>query len=197
MYFYPNSTSNWSTVCFTSSFSQNARVYGSIEDSYTKEKISSVKVIYAPGKGFFTDDNGDFDEQIPYGEYTFVLSLFGYVNDTVDVSINKPQVKLNFSMDTEKLEEVKVVADIIIDRKTPVAFSQIDSKQIAEELASQDLPLLLNTTPGITATQQGGGDGDARITVRGFDQTNVAVMIDGVPVNDIKQDGYTGVIGLA
>jgi hypothetical protein len=32
----------------------------------------------------------------------------------------------------------------------------------------------------------GGGDGDARITIRGFSQRNIAIMIDGVPVNDME-----------
>ena len=45
---------------------------------------------------------------------------------------------------------------------------------------------MLNTTPGVYATQQGGGDGDARVTIRGFDQTNLAVMVDGVPMNDME-----------
>ena len=72
------------------------------------------------------------------------------------------------------------------DRKTPVAFSTIPLKKINEELASQDIPLVLNSTPGVYATQQGGGDGDARITIRGFNQRNVAVMIDGIPVNDME-----------
>ncbi|MDG2263627.1 MAG: TonB-dependent receptor plug domain-containing protein, partial [Flavobacteriales bacterium] len=54
------------------------------------------------------------------------------------------------------------------------------------ELASQDIPMVLNSTPGVYATQSGGGDGDARITIRGFNQRNVAVMIDGIPVNDME-----------
>ena len=36
------------------------------------------------------------------------------------------------------------------------------------------------------ATQGGGGTGDSRISVRGFDQRNVAVLINGVPVNDME-----------
>ena len=59
-------------------------------------------------------------------------------------------------------------------------------KKINEELASQDIPMVLNSTPGVYATQGGGGDGDARITIRGFNQRNVAVMIDGIPVNDME-----------
>jgi outer membrane cobalamin receptor len=46
--------------------------------------------------------------------------------------------------------------------------------------------MILNSTPGVYATQSGGGDGDARITIRGFNQRNVAVMIDGIPVNDME-----------
>ena len=63
---------------------------------------------------------------------------------------------------------MEVVADVAIDRKTPVAFSTIPAKKIEEELAGQDIPMLLNSTPGVYATQQGGGDGDARINIRGF-----------------------------
>jgi hypothetical protein len=53
-------------------------------------------------------------------------------------------------------------------------------------LGSQDIPMALNTTPSVYATQQGGGAGDARINVRGFNQRNVAVMINGVPQNDME-----------
>ena len=33
---------------------------------------------------------------------------------------------------------------------------------------------------------RGGGDGDARINIRGFNQRNIAEMIDGVAVNDME-----------
>ena len=46
--------------------------------------------------------------------------------------------------------------------------------------------MILNTTPSVYATQQGGGAGDARINIRGFNQRNIAVMINGVPQNDME-----------
>jgi iron complex outermembrane receptor protein len=46
--------------------------------------------------------------------------------------------------------------------------------------------MLLNKTPGVYATQQGGGDGDASVTIRGFSSRNVGVLLDGVPVNDME-----------
>ncbi len=63
-------------------------------------------------------------------------------------------------------------------------------------LGSQDIPMILNTTPSVYATQQGGGAGDARINVRGFNQRNVAVMINGVPKMIWRTDGFIGLIGM-
>ena len=39
-------------------------------------------------------------------------------------------------------------------------------------------------------------DGDARITIRGFSQRNVGVMIDGVPLMTWKMAGCIGQTGL-
>jgi outer membrane receptor for Fe3+-dicitrate len=38
----------------------------------------------------------------------------------------------------------------------------------------------------VYATKSGGGFGDSRINIRGFDQKNIAVLINGVPVNDME-----------
>ncbi len=78
------------------------------------------------------------------------------------------------------------VADLAKDRKTPVAVSTIKEAQIIEKLGNQEFPEILNSTPSVYATKGGGGFGDSRINVRGFDQKNTAVMINGVPVNDME-----------
>lgn len=78
------------------------------------------------------------------------------------------------------------VADIAKDRKTPVAVSTIKEAQIIDKLGNQEFPEILNSTPSVYATKGGGGFGDSRINVRGFDQRNTAVMINGVPVNDME-----------
>ena len=89
------------------------------------------------------------------------------------------------SMYTE-LDEIKIISSYAIDRKTPVAYSTLSVKTINEQLGSQELPEVLKMTPAVYATKQGGGVGDARINIRGFDQTNIAVLINGVPVNDME-----------
>ena len=41
----------------------------------------------------------------------------------------------------------------------------------------------MNKTPGVYATKQGGGYGDSRISIRGFDQRKTSFLINGQPVN--------------
>ena len=53
-------------------------------------------------------------------------------------------------------------------------------------MGNQEFPEVLNTTPSVYATKSGGGFGDSKINIRGFAQENIAVMINGVPVNDME-----------
>ncbi len=89
---------------------------------------------------------------------------------------------------SQDIEQVVLtgVADLAKDRKTPVAVSTIKEAQIVERLGNQEFPEILATTPSVYATKGGGGFGDGRINIRGFDTNNTAVMINGVPVNDME-----------
>lgn len=78
------------------------------------------------------------------------------------------------------------VADIAKDRKTPVAVSTIKEAQIVERLGNQEFPEILNTTPSVYATKGGGGFGESKLNIRGFAQENIAVMVNGMPVNDME-----------
>ena len=72
------------------------------------------------------------------------------------------------------------------DRQTPVAVSTLTTSEIEERIGNLELPELLNSTPGVFATGGGGAFGDSRITLRGFQQENIAVLINGMPVNDME-----------
>jgi len=89
---------------------------------------------------------------------------------------------------SKDIEEVILqgVTDIAKDRKTPVAVSTVKAAQIIERLGNQELPEILNTTPSVYATKGGGGFGDSQIVIRGFESRNIAVMVNGMPVNDME-----------
>ncbi len=84
------------------------------------------------------------------------------------------------------IEGMKAFSDQAIAGSTPVAFTELSKEIIAKELGSQDIPLVLNSTPSVYATTDGGAAGDARINVRGFSQRNVSILINGVPTNDVE-----------
>lgn len=90
------------------------------------------------------------------------------------------------SKDIEAVVLVGGVADIAKSRKTPVAVSTIKENTIVEKLGNQEFPEILNSTPSVYSTKAGGGFGDAKINIRGFGNENIAVMINGMPVNDME-----------
>lgn len=162
------------------------KVSGTVYDAVTEETLIGANVVYGNGMGVVTDFDGYYEIQLKPGTYTLKASFVGFEPVSKTVTVKDKPLTIDFKLGSLTLTEVEVTADVAIDRETPVAFSNVSPKQIQRELGSQDLPMVLNSTPGIYATQQGGGDGDARINIRGFSQRNVAVMIDGVPVNDME-----------
>lgn len=137
--------------------------------------------------GAATDDEGKYTiEGVDEGAYTLVCDYVGYATQETEIVVDG-NIEVNFQM-VEYLfsKTISVIADRAKERETPVAFTNVAKAKIEEQLGSQDIPMVLNTTPSVYATQQGGGAGDARVNVRGFNQRNVAIMINGVPVNDME-----------
>jgi hypothetical protein len=161
-------------------------VEGIVKDGSTGETLIGANILAAEGKGTVTDYEGRFTISLPYGSYDLQISYVGYKTINRTVSVSAKPVFLEFEMASVMIDEVIIIADVARTRETPVAFSNVLPKKIEEELGGRDMPMILNSTPGVYATQMGGGEGDARITIRGFDQRNVAVMIDGLPVNDME-----------
>ena len=159
---------------------------GIVKDGSTGETLIGANILSTEGKGTVTDYEGRFTISLPYGSYDLQISYVGYKTINRTVSVSAKPVFLEFEMASVMIDEVIIVADVARTRETPVAFSNVLPKKIEEELGGRDIPMILNSTPGVYATQMGGGEGDARITIRGFDQRNVAVMIDGLPVNDME-----------
>ncbi|MBU1009023.1 MAG: TonB-dependent receptor [Bacteroidetes bacterium] len=169
-------------------FAQKQVVSGVVRDSANSETIVGANVfVKGTTYGAVSDINGNYSLSLDKGAYTLQISFVGYNTTNKSIVVGDKPLKVNINLKSDlQLEEVEVVGDIAKIRETPVAFTTILPARIEERLSGQDIPMILNKTPGVYATQQGGGDGDARVTIRGFSQRNVAVMLDGVPVNDME-----------
>lgn len=165
---------------------QESLVTGIVIDDYTGETLVGANIVYGPGKGTVTNLEGAFEMNVTPGSYELQVSYVGYEMQKRQVEVAEKTIYLEFRLQSMTIDEVVITADVARSRETPIAFTNITPARIEEELAGQDIPMILNSTPGVYATELGGGDGDARITIRGFDQRNLAVMIDGIPVNDME-----------
>ena len=146
-------------------------------------------VVVGTDLGTVSDETGTFILDLGAGDYTITATVIGYEPQSQLVKINEADTDLVMAfvlpLNVIELSDVEVLASRA-DEKTPVAYSMVTKEDMEVRLGSQDIPMILNTTPSVYATQQGGGAGDARINVRGFNQRNVAVMINGVPQNDME-----------
>ncbi len=149
-------------------------------------------VVVGTQQGAMTDFDGKFRVEVESSTGKIRISFVGYEPRTVQFNVLQGETldlgEILLNPDANALAEVVVtsIADLAKDRQTPVAVSTIKMEEIQEKLGNQEFPEILSTTPSIYATKQGGGFGDARINIRGFDTQNSAVMINGVPVNDME-----------
>lgn len=165
---------------------QNYTVSGVVKSQTGEALIGANVFLKGTTLGAASEADGTYKITAPKGRYTIVCSYIGYEKVEYDINLTN-NMEVNFTLREHEFSlSVEVIADRAKEQKTPVAFTDIDKKDIERILGSRDIPLVLNTTPSVFATDNGGGAGDARINVRGFNQRNIAIMINGVPVNDME-----------
>lgn len=157
---------------------------GTVVDE-TGEPITGASVYVTDGKALgVTDIDGNFDVNAPDNAKTLTFSFIGYETATAPAQAQMGTIALKPK--TETLNDVVVTQSLARTRQTPVALSQINAVDIDLKLGNQEFPEILKTTPGVWATKDGGGFGDAKINMRGFKSENLAIMINGIPVNDME-----------
>ncbi len=164
-------------------WAQSIIVTGTVKDAGTGKVLAGANVVVEKtSMGAATDASGSFIiNNVPTGSKV-TASMIGYGSQTLSAG-----AQLEFSLAREALDMTAL--EVLSSRSAasaPVAYTNIKKADMELRLGSRDLPLVLNMTPNVYATGQGGGAGDARINIRGFDQRNFAVMINGVPVNDME-----------
>lgn len=173
-------------------FSQTGSISGKIIDEETGEPLTGATVIVAKTTlGSISDLKGIYKiSNVPAGNQLVQVKYVGFEDFEIQVLVKSGEEtvleEINLKTGSIGLDEIQVFANVVEDRKTPVAASSIGSVAINEQLGAMQLPELLNSTPGVYATQGDGSFGDAYINIRGFGQEEVLFMINGVPVNDME-----------
>lgn len=167
---------------------------GKVVDANTQEAIPGAIVMEIGSKsnGVLTDLNGNFGITIQ-GKSSIKISSVGYITKTIEVGQGRSSLgRIELEEDVQALSEVFVIGsglvDIVKDRQTPIAATTLRGPQLEEKIGNLEFPEALKGVPSVYATSTG-GYGDGSFTVRGFDQSNVLVLVNGQPVNDMEWGG--------
>ena len=170
----------------TIAFSQST-VTGKVFDAELNSPLPGANIIEkGTTNGIISDFDGNFTLKTKSNSGELVISYIGTNSKTIAFSGDTDLGVIALESSQVGLDEIHIIASVAVDRKTPVAVSTIKAQDISLKLSTQEFPEILKSTPGVYATRAGGGYGDGRINLRGFDSQNVAVMINGVPVNDME-----------
>lgn len=160
---------------------------GRVVDEQGEPVIGATITVPGTKIGAVTDIDGQFSIKVANNVKEISIRYIGYKNKAV-----KPQTQfgdIRLEAESTMLKDVVVTQSVAKTRQTPVALSEVSAGTIDVKLGNQEFPEVLKTTPGVWATKDGGGYGDSKINMRGFQAANVAVLINGVPVNDMEWGG--------
>ena len=178
------------SICSAAAFAQTT-VKGQLVDSETGEPLVGAAVmVEGTSQGTVTDIDGYFKQGVAQGG-TLVFKYVGFKDLKKKITQKGASVDLGvikMDPDAVMLADVTITSSVAVARKTPVAVSTVDPVFIEDRLGSQEFPEILKSTPGIYTTKDGGGYGDAKTTVRGFKSENVAMMVNGVPMNGMENN---------
>jgi len=86
-----------------------------------------------------------------------------------------------------RTETIEVEALRGIERLTPVTFQNINRENIEKRYWMQDLPVFLSGNTSINSYSESGASiGYSYLSIRGFDQKRISILINGIPQNDAE-----------
>lgn len=179
------------TVCSIATAVAQATLKGRVVDADNSEPLIGATVsVSGTSLGTITDVDGNFSFEVKGSKATLVFSYVGYNEVRREVKLSGRTVDLGeiaMKPDAIGLDEVSVIASIIkSDRQTPIPISNVKLATIEEKVGNLEFPELLKSTPSVYVTRESGGYGDSRINMRGFDSSNLGILINGVPINGME-----------
>ena len=170
-------------ILFTSNIYANSIImHGKVIDA-TNTPIQGVN-IFSNTIGTTSNADGYFSITIPRGN-NVVFQHIGY--KTLEKVPTSEFVLVRMNINILEGKNIHISANRAIPGITPVAYSSLTPDEIDNHFTLEDVPMILSYEPGVYAySESGNGTGYTYVSIRGFDQSEIAVMIDNVPMNDNK-----------
>ncbi|MDP8269205.1 MAG: TonB-dependent receptor [Candidatus Tenebribacter davisii] len=161
---------------------------GKITDAQTGKPIAQVSVyVETMNISAVSDAKGEYKMNfIKPANFEIFFERIGYekkaiIHNPFDSAI----LNVQLTRDPKHISGIKISATKAKERETPVTFTNITQNDVLQNNFGQEIPLLMEDVPGVYAYSDAGGlVGNTHLTIRGFDQKRIGVMINGIPLND-------------
>ncbi len=169
-------------------WSQTVTVSGRVLSAENHEPLEGVNLyLKNAAMGTASNQRGNFRLRLPAGKKHFLIASYvGYAEKKIAIHARR-DTSLTILLDRRLLDGpiVTAVATQVNDPASSTTYSEIRKEEFSRRYTTQDIPELLAELPSTTFYSEGGnGIGYNYLSIRGFDQRRIAVMINGVPQND-------------
>ncbi len=165
---------------------------GKVSEQGTDRLLPGATLRLKPGTTVITTDaSGNFQfPALKSGTYILQATYVGFYPQEKEIRIDSDQrINLSLAPYTFLADEI-VVNAVRASNISPTTHKNLDKATIEKNNFGQDLPFILDNTPGVIITSDAGaGVGYTGIRVRGSDATRVNITINGIPYNDSESQG--------
>ena len=113
----------------------------------------------------------------------------GYKEYKINTITNQTEYNIQLELLLLQSDEVFVYATRAKENSA-TTFKNINKEEIKKNNLGQDIPYLLDQTPGvIIGSDAGAGIGYTNMTIRGSDNQRINVTLNGIPLNDAESMG--------
>ncbi len=160
---------------------------GRVIDSHTREPLYKASVaVTQSGTGQITDEFGRFT--FPnFNGTSLTISYVGYQTKSVSISktISDDTLLIQLNRISIPSKSIMVSATMMKEDELKPNFEKIERVMLGKSRLNEDIPEVLSNLPSVQWYSEGGaGNGYNYLTIRGFDQRRIAVMVNGIPQND-------------
>ncbi|MCF7822857.1 MAG: TonB-dependent receptor [Candidatus Marinimicrobia bacterium] len=154
---------------------------GRVIDMHTGEGIPGVEILSGL-VGTITDQSGYYRWNGTLAD-SLKVRCMGY--ETLQIASEDVTSVLVLKARVLEGQSIHIAANRVIPGISPVAYSILEPREIESRYTVEDVPMILSSEVGIHAySESGNGTGYSYVSIRGFDQSRIAVMLDNVPLND-------------